>query len=377
MRQENIVDFLQEALQLGSQGLGVTLSNPSVGCVVVGEGGSIVGKARTSNQGRPHAEYNALEQAGDYAKGADVFVTLEPCSHKGESGACTERLIKADVARVYILCKDVDHRVRGSGIATLKASGIEVIELWKQEWANKIVQDAMRMIAGYALNRTKNRTLVTMKVATSLDGKMGIKDQGRVWITGEEARLDAHWLRGRYDAILIGRGTLMLDNPKLNSRISGEEWRSPIPVVIDPQAKITQENYHLLHSNLLMLVDQKIHDNRAKILESYGVEAIRLTSEKGRFRWKDILSELANRGITRLLVEGGSDVYQGLIKEKYIDRIHWYRNSSIIGDEGINVFHDVGRLKGWQVLKRKTWGNDDMIILEDDRLNDTINMMWE
>ncbi|KKZ87132.1 bifunctional diaminohydroxyphosphoribosylaminopyrimidine deaminase/5-amino-6-(5-phosphoribosylamino)uracil reductase [Rhizobium phaseoli] len=218
--------FMAAAIRLSRQHLGRTATNPSVGCLIVRDG-VIVGQAVTALGGRPHAEPQALAEAGQLARGATAYVTLEPCSHHGKTPPCAEALIAYGVARVVISVTDPDPRVSGRGITMLRDAGIEVD-------AGVLEAEGRRSLAGYLTRQTKNRPYVTLKLAVSADGMIGRQGEGQVAITGPEARAEVQALRAETDAILVGIGTAISDDPLLTVRTPGLEAQSPIRIVLDP-----------------------------------------------------------------------------------------------------------------------------------------------
>ncbi|QKK24291.1 bifunctional diaminohydroxyphosphoribosylaminopyrimidine deaminase/5-amino-6-(5-phosphoribosylamino)uracil reductase RibD [Rhizobium hidalgonense] len=218
--------FMAAAIRLSRRHLGRTATNPSVGCLIVRDG-VVVGRAVTAVGGRPHAEPQALAEAGAAARGATAYVTLEPCSHHGKTPPCAEALIAYGVARVVISVTDPDPRVSGRGIAMLREAGIEVD-------AGVLEAEGRRSLAGYLTRQTKNRPYVTLKLAVSADGMIGREGEGQVAITGPEARAEVQALRAETDAILVGIGTAISDDPLLTVRTPGLEAQSPIRIVLDP-----------------------------------------------------------------------------------------------------------------------------------------------
>ncbi len=218
--------FMQEAIRLGLLHLGQTSTNPSVGCVVVRDG-TIVGRGTTAVGGRPHAEPQALAEAGELARGATAYVTLEPCSHHGKTPPCADALIASGVARVVISVTDPDERVSGRGIAMLRDAGIEVE-------TGLLEEEGRHSLAAYLTRQTKKRPYVILKLAVSADGMIGRKGEGQIAITGPAARAEVQQLRAETDAILVGIGTATADDPELTVRIPGLEGRSPVRIVLDP-----------------------------------------------------------------------------------------------------------------------------------------------
>jgi diaminohydroxyphosphoribosylaminopyrimidine deaminase/5-amino-6-(5-phosphoribosylamino)uracil reductase len=216
---------MRAALALARRGLGVTWPNPSVGCVIV-NGGRVVGRAVTAPGGRPHAETAALARAGTRALGATAYVTLEPCCHWGRTPPCTGALIEAGVARVVIGTRDPDPRVNGEGIAALRARGVEVVE-------GVLAAEATEVVAAFSQRVLTGRPLVTLKLASTLDGRIATRSGESRWITGPEARRVAHALRACHDAVMVGVGTVLADDPDLSCRVPGMRPRPAVRVVAD------------------------------------------------------------------------------------------------------------------------------------------------
>ena len=226
--------FMEDAIRLSYLHLGQTSTNPSVGCVIVrddGDGPVVVGRAVTAIGGRPHAETQALKEAGDKARGATAYVTLEPCSHHGKTPPCTDALIASGIGRVVISVMDPDERVSGTGVALLREAGIAVT-LGVSSREGERAQEA------YLMRKRSKRPHVTLKLAVSADGMIGRLGEGQVRITGPDAREEVHRLRARTDAILVGIGTAIADDPELTCRLEGLEGQSPIRIVLDPRLEL-------------------------------------------------------------------------------------------------------------------------------------------
>ncbi len=313
--------FMAEALRLAHQHLGATGSNPSVGCVIVGDEGDgpkIVGRAVTAIGGRPHAETQALASAGEAARGATAYVTLEPCSHHGKTPPCADALIAAGVARVVVAVTDPDERVAGRGLAMLRDAGIEVV-------TGVLEEEGERELEAYLMRKRNNRPYVTLKLAVSADGMIGMKGQGQVRITGAPARDFVHRLRAETDAILVGIGTAIADDPELTARVAGLEHRSPLRIVIDrrsrPAARLETGTDGARGSgdrrDRQSSMDSVAFVERRQALEAAGVEVVVCDpSAPG-----DLLAALATRGISSLLVEGGARTAQLFFNAGLVDRI--------------------------------------------------------
>jgi len=285
---------MDEALRLGETARGRSAPNPNVGCVIVSAGGRIVGKGATAPGGRPHAEAIALDQAGRRARGATVYVTLEPCAHASPRGpACTDLLIAAKPARVVIALKDPDPRTAGKGIRRLRTAGIEV--------AIGVGREAARhSLAGWLTRLRLGRPRITLKLALSIDGKIALPSGESRWITGEDARRHVHLERAHSDMILVGRGTFMADQPQLDVRLPGLEQSSPRRALL----------------------------TRGEAVEGWEI----LQNPQDVYRLHDV---------NELLVEGGSATATAFLNEDLVDRILIYRAPIIVG-EGKSSFGYVG-----------------------------------
>lgn len=340
--------FMQAAIGLAAQNLGSTAPNPAVGCIITQniEGRpAIIARGVTAVGGRPHAERIALDQAGDAARGACAYVTLEPCAHHGKTPPCADALIAAGVKRVVIGCPDPDPRVAGQGITRLRAAGIEVIE--------DILHDqAVRLTIGHIRRVRDQRPAVFLKMALSANGCVAQHDKTPVAITGALANAYTHRLRASMDALLIGIETALHDNPLLTVRLDGIENRSPIRIVLDSRARLSPQ------SRLVATVDQHpvwlmvgagAHHDNIKALQQKGVRVLQVeTAANGRLDVRDGLRLLAEEGITRLMVEAGPTLAHSLIAQNLVDEITLLRGAQKIaaGLPGLdeNALHEHFRL---------------------------------
>jgi diaminohydroxyphosphoribosylaminopyrimidine deaminase/5-amino-6-(5-phosphoribosylamino)uracil reductase len=313
---------MARAIALGEDARGRSAPNPNVGCVIVSRAGRLVGKGSTAAGGRPHAEAVALQQAGKRAKGATIYVTLEPCAHQSPRGpACTDLLLAAKPDRVVIGLKDPDLRTSGKGIRRLRAAGIEVsLGVGRQA--------AKRSLAGWLTRLELGRPRITLKLALSIDGKIALPSGESKWITGEDARRNVHLERAHSDMILVGRGTYMADRPQLDVRLPGLEERSP------RRALLTRGD----------AVD--------------GWEALRNPNDVYRLH-----------GVNDLLVEGGSSTATAFLTEDLVDRILIYRAPIIVG-EGKSSFGYVGldaiadAHGRWRLVDERRLGVDRLEVYE-------------
>jgi diaminohydroxyphosphoribosylaminopyrimidine deaminase/5-amino-6-(5-phosphoribosylamino)uracil reductase len=335
--------YMRAALTLAARGLGQVAPNPAVGCLIVKDG-RVVGRGWTQPGGRPHAETEALKQAGAAARGATVYVTLEPCAHHGRTPPCAEALVEAGVARVVAALEDPDTRVAGRGLEILRKAGIAVE-------AGVARTQAERLNAGFLKRILKGRPLVVLKLATSLDGRIATQSGDSRWITGPLARRRAHLLRSRADAILVGSGTAVTDNPRLDVRLPGLEGRQPLRVVVDGRLRLP-----LTHDLVARAAEVPTllvtHDgNPAARLHAYedaGVEVVQVATDPdaGHVSLEATLDLLGARGVTRLLVEGGGHLAASLLRGGLVDRLAWFQAPVVIGGDGVPAVSGfgVGRL---------------------------------
>jgi diaminohydroxyphosphoribosylaminopyrimidine deaminase / 5-amino-6-(5-phosphoribosylamino)uracil reductase len=322
--------FMQLALTLGRRGLGRTWPNPAVGAVVVKEG-VIVGRGWTQAGGRPHAEPEALTRAGAAARGATLYVTLEPCSHFGKSPPCADAIIAAGVSRVVAAIEDPNPEVAGNGFAKLRAAGISVdVGLFAAE--------ATHDHAGHIRRIGDKRPHVILKLAVSLDDKIAASGGKPVAITGEAARTRVHLLRAQSDAILVGIGTVLADDPLLTCRLPGMEARSPVRVVLDRALRIPG-NSRLVHSAretpLWVITSELAEAPAAMKLGAVAAQVIRVPPAASGLDLPAVLRALAERGITRLMVEGGSRVASSFVAAGLVDEIWLLRGREAIGADGV------------------------------------------
>jgi diaminohydroxyphosphoribosylaminopyrimidine deaminase/5-amino-6-(5-phosphoribosylamino)uracil reductase len=319
---------MRHALTLAERALGMTAPNPAVGCVIVAED-RVVGRGWTQPGGRPHAETMALAEAGEAARGGTAYVTLEPCAHQGETPPCANALIAAGVARVVAAVQDPDPRVSGKGIAMLWDAGVQVA-------GGVLEKEASDLNAGFFLRIRENRPLVTLKVAQSLDGKTATVSGQSKWITGHEARRFGHLLRAKNDAILIGIETALADDPELTCRIAGLEDRSPIRIVLDTRLRLTEWSKLAQTARQIPTLVFTTTEGGGK-LEACGVDVIRTAKDaRGRPDIGAVLNDLAKRGVTRLLVEGGASVHAAFLDRGFGDRLEIFRAPIVLGASGRN-----------------------------------------
>jgi len=340
MTEPDDIRFMKMALTLAKRGLGQVAPNPAVGCVIVDpETGRVLGRGWTQAGGRPHAETEALTRAGDAAKGATAYVTLEPCAHHGKTPPCAEALIEAGVKRVVSAMTDPDERVSGRGHEMLRAAGIEVVE-------GVLEHDARHLNEGFLRLKLDGRPLVTLKIASSLDGRTATHSGESQWITGEAARNRGHLMRAEADAIMVGSATAIVDDPVLNCRLPGLGGRSPVRIVADGRLRM-QLTSKLVQSAkdipLWILTLPEGDEDRRAAFEECGAELIDVPKAKnGLMDMKIALSEIGARGVTRLMVEGGSRLGSSLMQAGLVDRVDWFQAPKIIGGDGYPAIAALG-----------------------------------
>lgn len=319
------------ALQLAERGLGRVAPNPAVGCVIA-RGARVVGRGWTQPGGRPHAETEALARAGEAARGATAYVTLEPCSHHGRAPPCAEALIAAGIARCCVALEDPDGRVAGRGAEMLRAAGVEVdIGLCGEA--------AAAVNAGYLMRQRNGRPLVTLKLATTLDGRIGTKTGDSQWITGASARRRAHLLRAMHDAVLVGSGTATSDNPRLDVRLPGMAAWHPLRIVVDGRLRLPLTHDLVSRAETvptLLFTHTAVEPARRDAFAAAGVEVLSVEEEDdGHLSLAAVLQVLGARGLTRLLVEGGGQIAAALLRAGLVDRLVWFQGPRLVGGDGV------------------------------------------
>jgi len=322
---------MNAALAIARRGLGNTWPNPAVGCVLVSPAGQVVGRGWTQPGGRPHAETQALDRAGAAARGATAYVTLEPCSHFGRTPPCCDALIRAGIARVVVATGDPDPRVDGRGLARLREAGIIVaLGLGGAE--------ARALNAGFARRITEGLPVVTLKLATTLDGRIATGAGESQWITGPAARRAGQALRARHDAILVGSGTVLADDPDLTCRLPGMA-RVPIARVVADSRLRTPLGARLVTSarqtpTWIATRPGQRPASLAPYLEA-GVEILTTPRARPGLDLRALLGALAQRGITRVMTEGGAGLAAALLRADLVDRIAWFHAPAIMGGDGL------------------------------------------
>ncbi|PWC33087.1 bifunctional diaminohydroxyphosphoribosylaminopyrimidine deaminase/5-amino-6-(5-phosphoribosylamino)uracil reductase RibD [Azospirillum sp. TSO35-2] len=325
---------MRAALSLAGRGLGRTWPNPAVGCVLVRDG-AVIGRGWTQPGGRPHAETEALARARDSGAGPDgatAYVTLEPCNHYGKTPPCALALVEARVARVVVACQDPDPRVAGGGLARLRDAGIAVT-------TGVCEAEALALNEGFFSRIQHGRPLITLKLASTLDGRIATRSGESQWITGPTARAWGHRLRASHDAIMVGIGTALADDPELTCRLPGLDDRSPVRVVVDSRLRLPPTARLATGARQVptwVVTGDAPDGARAAALAALGVEVIPVATDgAGRVDPQAAAAALAARGLTRVLVEGGAALAGSLLGAGLVDRLEWFRAASLIGGDGL------------------------------------------
>jgi diaminohydroxyphosphoribosylaminopyrimidine deaminase / 5-amino-6-(5-phosphoribosylamino)uracil reductase len=354
--------FMRLALRLASRMLGRTAPNPAVGAIIVDEAtGELIARGWTQAGGRPHAETHVIERAGAKARGKTMYVTLEPCAHHGHTPPCVDAILAAGLGRVVCAVEDPDPRVAGKGLAFLRQHGVAVdlgLEAEEARWT----------AAGHILRMTKGRPFVQLKMAVSGDGLIAPGDGAPVWVTGEEARRYAHLLRARADAILVGRKTVVDDDPELTCRLPGLANRSPRRIVLDPRLQTPPGSKLAATANTVPVTIFAADGTGPGPSYPPGVTIRRVAADAaGRLDLRAVLHSLRDDGITRLMVEGGPTVgasflRAGLVDEAVIARgiePLGARGRKPIGDHGPEIFEDASR---WRTVDERAIGPDRLTV---------------
>jgi diaminohydroxyphosphoribosylaminopyrimidine deaminase/5-amino-6-(5-phosphoribosylamino)uracil reductase len=349
--------FAAASVRLGAGALGSTWPNPAVGAIVV-QDGLVLGRGRTAPGGRPHGEAVALAAAGHGACGATLYVSLEPCAHRGRTPPCSDAVIAAGVGRVVATVSDPDARVAGRGFAGLRAAGVPVA-------TGACESGARRAHAGHILRTTSGRPFVCLKLAVSADGAIGRSGEGAVAVTGEIARRHVQALRARFDAILVGRGTVEADDPRLTCRLPGLERRSPVRVVLDTAARLTKRAKIFDRCEPTPTWVVSATADRQGLADGQRVRWLRVPDEGGRVDLGRALAALAEAGITRLLVEGGAAVAGAFLAAGLVDEAILFHSPVAVGEGrvpalGATPLEAVTASAQFRLVERRRFGGDRM-----------------
>jgi len=331
-------DYMWMALELAEHGRGKTSPNPMVGAVLVRDG-KIVGRGYHARAGGDHGEIVALKEAGDRARGATLYINLEPCCHHGRTPPCVDAIIKAGVLRVVAAMTDPFEKVAGEGFARLRKAGIEVE-------VGLMANEAHRLNEVFVKYVTARKPFVVLKIAMSLDGRIATRTGESKWITCEEARVRVHRLRDEVDAVLVGRGTVEQDDPMLTTRLPDGDGKNPIRVVLDGNARMPVGARVLTDGSgapVWVAVGESADPRRVSKLRNAGAEIVALRDRDGRIELDTVLRELGRREVTSLLIEGGKDVFTEALKSHNVDKLFAFVAPVILGGDGrYNAVGDLG-----------------------------------
>jgi diaminohydroxyphosphoribosylaminopyrimidine deaminase/5-amino-6-(5-phosphoribosylamino)uracil reductase len=356
--------FMASALRLGRRNLGRTYPNPAVGAIVVRTDGAepvVVGRGWTAAGGRPHAETIALAEAGAAARGGTVYVTLEPCSHQGKTPPCADALIAANVARVVTAMADPDPRVNGLGHARLEAAGIAVT-------TGVLADEAAVVHAGHIVRVTRNRPHIVLKLAVSADGMIGRREGERMIISGRAAFEMVQAMRVESDAVMIGIGTALVDDPRLTVRLPGLVNRSPVRIILDATARLPLDSNLVAAAAevpLIVAVGPAAPDERKTALRQAGVRIIEVGEGPAGIDLNQLLEALAAEGFTRLLVEGGASVASSLVAGDLADEVVIFRAAVVVGTTGVRALGNyalsaIERSPRYRQIEAAIVGDDQM-----------------
>ena len=329
-------DYMRQALMLARYAEGRTSPNPLVGAVIVKEG-RIVGQGWHKKAGTPHAEIHALAQAGSAAKGATIYVTLEPCSHYGRTPPCSKALIEAGVGRVVIAMKDPNPLVAGRGIQMLRDAGIEVIDGILEEEAIELNEVFLKWIMS-------KQPFIILKTAMTLDGKIATCTGNSQWITNEKSRERVHKMRDLYDGILVGIGTVLADNPSLTTRLAGIKGENPIRIIVDSKAgtPLTAQVVTDHAAQTIIAVTQEAPSSQVEALRQSGIEVL-VVNDGPQVDLKILFRKLGERAISSIFVEGGATINYSLIAEHLVDKIHVFIAPKLVGGkDAVTAFEGKG-----------------------------------
>lgn len=362
MHYSDDLKYMHRALELAIVARGRTRPNPVVGAVIV-NGGEIVGQGYHKQAGTPHAEVHALQQAGLRANGATLYVTLEPCNHYGKTPPCTKAIIEAGIKKVVVATLDPNPRVCGQGMKALTEAGIETTIGIMEAEAQKINEAFFTKII-------KGRPFVSLKVAMTLDGKIATYSGNSRWITGEKSRHYVHELRNIYDVIMVGIGTVLMDDPLLNTRLGGVDSRDPIRAIVDSnlQIPLASQIVKSAKEQPTMVFCSKQADKQSEAqLIIQGIEVIRVKGEADKLDIEEIVSIIGHKGYNSILLEGGAGLNTAMLEQRLIDKLYWFIAPKIIGGSqapgpiggpGVSIMDDAIKLDSISINR---FGQDIMI----------------
>ncbi|MDD4561557.1 MAG: bifunctional diaminohydroxyphosphoribosylaminopyrimidine deaminase/5-amino-6-(5-phosphoribosylamino)uracil reductase RibD [Syntrophomonadaceae bacterium] len=365
MRNYENEKYMQKALALAARAQGRTSPNPMVGAVVVKDN-QVVGEGYHRKAGTPHAEVHALQAAGEAARGATLYVNLEPCSHYGRTPPCADAIVRAGVKKVVVAGLDPNPRVSGRGLKVLQDAGIETL-------TGVLEQEAQKLNLAFFKYIQTRTPLVSLKVAMTLDGKIATSTGDSRWISGAGSRKYVHQLRNVYDAIMVGIGTVLKDDPMLNTRLEDENIRDPVRVIIDSKLDLPRFSNIVKtarQQKTIVFCGQQADDARQEFLEEAGLTVIQLATDEEKLPLEEVLQVLGEMEIMTLLVEGGGEINGYLIEKHLIDKVYWFIAPKIVGGRaaptpvggtGIPQLKDALPLKSMEIQR---FDKDILIVAE-------------
>jgi diaminohydroxyphosphoribosylaminopyrimidine deaminase/5-amino-6-(5-phosphoribosylamino)uracil reductase len=331
-----VLKIMRRTLALASRGAGTTHPNPMVGAVVVADG-RVVGEGWHRRPGEPHAEALALEEAGPAARGGTLFVNLEPCNHAGRTPPCTRAIIDAGIAHVFAACADPHSLVDGKGFKALGEAGVRVT-------TGTLGREAEELNRAFFHFSREGTPYVTLKLASTLDGRIAAPDGDSKWITGEKARKAVHRLRAQVDAVMVGVGTVLADDPKLTARGVGRK-KQPVRIVLDPNLRTPLDSIVVRENqagSTLLVIGENVPEDRCQAFEKMEVGLLRLPMERGLFPWSSLAGSLAEMGLLHILGEGGGKTAAWMLKTGAVNRLELFLASTVLGSSGIPALGDMG-----------------------------------
>ena len=350
---------MKRALSLARRARGRTAPNPPVGAVLV-RGGRSVGAGLHTRTGSDHAEVRALDAAGRAARGATLYVTLEPCSHHGRTPPCVERVLASGVKRVVCGLRDPDPRTRGRSLRRLRSAGLQVE-------TGVLEGDCRELVRGFAARIERKRPYTLLKLAASLDGRIATRSGESRWITGPAARDWVHQLRGRVDAIGVGSGTVLADDPELSARRRRRVVHRPRPIVVDTRLATPPEAKLLRGGHAILLCGPRPGGRRRQALEAQGARVLAGPLRDGRVELRAAWRQLARQGVNELLVEGGGTLAAGLLRAGLVDELHLFYAPLLIGGDGAPVLDELGVSRLSQAKRPAHWSTrwvgEDLLLI--------------
>lgn len=359
----NETTYMKRALKLAAMALGRTSPNPVVGAVIIKDG-QIIGEGFHRLAGTEHAEIVALREAGEAAEGAELYVTLEPCNHKGKTPPCTEAVIKAGIKKVYAATLDPNPLVSGKGVKKLTSAGIDVS-------VGLLEREAQQMNEFFFKYITKGRPFVALKTAMTLDGKIAAPTGDSKWITNEKSREYVHGLRDIYDAVLVGIGTVLKDDPLLNTRLTKKNRRDPVRLVMDGSLEIPLESQIVRtakQQKVILYTCSRADRTKIEELQSLGVEVVVLGEFANIVPMDEVLKDVAQRGLMSVMIESGGRINAHALENNYVDKVYWFVAPKIVGGEqapspvggkGIDRMEEAKKLKNIEIKHF----DDDLLII--------------